>query len=87
MNYRDAKAYKKCLTCDNKVLPPRRKCNSCRKSKTYTVTSMKPSRKGYNARGTALHRPESSHTRKPKRQNSYVLGSEPHLVMSRWDHV
>lgn len=84
---RDRRHYKKCLDCDNLVLPPRRKCNRCRKAKVYTTTVMRPSRKGMNKVGTALHRPEKPHTRKPKRQNSNVLGSEPNMVMSRWDYV
>jgi hypothetical protein len=77
MNYRDAKAYRKCRTCDNKVLPPRVKCNACRKSKVYTVTVLPAGRKGYNKVGTALHRPDKSHTRKAKRQNSHTLGMQP----------
>lgn len=83
MNHRDAKAYRKCLDCANKVLPPRRKCNRCRKTK-YTTTVLRPSNKGRNKVGLALHRPERPHTRRPKRQNPHVLGSSPELVMSRW---
>jgi uncharacterized OB-fold protein len=83
MNYRDAPNYRKCLDCDARVLPPRRKCNSCRKSVAYTVSTLKPSRAGYNKRGTALHRPTTSHTRRAKRQNPQVLGSRPNLVQSR----
>lgn len=80
---RDAKAYRKCLDCPNKVLPPRRKCNACRKQ-TYITTVLRPSNRGRNKRGLALHRPETAHTRKAKRQNPHVLGSRPDLVMSRW---
>lgn len=89
MNYRDAAHYRECIAtgCANRVLPPRKKCNGCRVSKVYKVEALRPSRKGMNARGTALHRPEKSHTRKAKRQNPNVLGSSPDMVMTRWDHV
>ena len=89
MNPRDLRHYKTCIAtgCDAKVLPPRKKCNACRVSKVYHTTTLRPSRKGSNAVGTALHRPDKAHTRKAKRQNPNVLGSEPHMVMSRWDHV
>lgn len=84
---RDRRHYRKCLTCDNLVLPPRRKCNKCRKAKVYTVTTLPYGRRGRNKVGTALHRPEKSHTRKAKRQNPNVLGSTPDMVMSRWEYV
>lgn len=83
MNPRDQRAYRTCLTCDAKVLPPRRKCNRCRKTK-YTTTVLRASNKGRNKVGLALHRPDKPHTRKAKRQNPHVLGSTPNLVMSRW---
>lgn len=81
---RDDKAYRKCLDCDNKVLPPRRKCNACRKQ-TYTTTVLSPSNRNRNKRGLALHRPDTSHTRRAKRQNPHVLGSRPELVMTQWE--
>jgi hypothetical protein len=83
MNYRDAPNYRKCLDCNARVLPPRRKCNSCRKGRVYTHTQLRASTKGMNARGLALHRPETSHTRRAKRQNPQVLGSLPTMRMSR----
>ena len=83
MNPRDAKAYRKCLDCNARVLPPRRKCNACRKQK-YTVTVLAGGQKNRNKRGLALHRADKPHTRRPKRQNAHVLGSSPEMVMSRW---
>lgn len=89
MNPRDARHYRECREkgCTNKVLPPRVKCNACRVSKVYKTTTLKPGRKGYNKVGTALHRPEKTRVSKAKRQNHNVLGSEPNLVMTRWDFV
>jgi len=76
--FRDRSRYRKCTDCDNFVLPPRRKCNSCRKTKKYTVVELRPSRKGMNKRGTCLHKPDKRRTKKPKRQNPHVMGMQPH---------
>lgn len=79
---RDISRYRKCLDCEALVLPPRRKCNRCRKAKTYTVTELRPSRKGMRARGTSLTRPDKIRTRRPKRQNPDVLGASPGMSMN-----
>jgi uncharacterized OB-fold protein len=84
MTYRDRRHYKKCLHCDALVLPPRRKCNNCRKVKKYTVTELRPSRKGANATGTCLHKPDKVRTKRAKRQNADKLASVPHMKMSNW---
>jgi uncharacterized OB-fold protein len=87
VNYRDRHNYKKCLDCDALVLPPRRKCNACRKVKKYTTTELRPSRKGANAIGTCSRKPERTHTRKAKRQASHTLASRPDMVLSNWRYV
>lgn len=83
MNPRDQRAYRKCLDCNTKVLPPRRKCNKCRKKK-YTTTVLRPSLRGSNKVGLTLTKPSKPRTRRAKRQNPHVLGSRPDIVMSRW---
>lgn len=67
--YRDRARYRKCADCPALVLPPRRKCNKCRKAKVYVVIDLGESRRGRNKRGTCLHKADKNRTRKAKRQN------------------
>jgi hypothetical protein len=67
--------------CNRPVLPPRRKCTACLASK-MKVTQGKPVTKGSNARGTCLHKPDKSRTKRPKRQNPG--GNVPQVSKTRW---
>jgi hypothetical protein len=82
---RDRHRYRTCsaTSCDELVLPPRRKCNRCRKGKTSTVTVLRPSRKGMNARGTCLHKADKVRTKRAKRQNPG--GLTPVLRTTNWE--
>lgn len=75
--YRDRARYRKCLDCDNLVLPPRRKCNACRKTKTYTTTDLGESRRGRRKRGLSLTKADKNRTRRAKRQNPPQGGPKP----------
>jgi len=56
-------------------------------TKRYKVVEMKASRKGANKIGYCAHKPDKSHTRKAKRQNTASLGSVPQLAETRWENV
>lgn len=82
---RDRHRYRKCAACDDLVLPPRRKCNKCRKAKT-TVTTLRPSRKGMRARGVSLTRPDKVRTKRPKRQHADKrTGNVPRLRETNYE--
>lgn len=49
---------------------------------TYTTTVLRPSNRNRNKRGLSLSRPDKIRTRRPKRQNSHVLGSTPYMRSS-----
>ena len=82
VNPRDRARYRKCLTCDALVLPPRRKCNACKTSKVYKVETLRGSRKGMNKRGTCLHKPDKIRTKRAKRQNTNLLGEKPTMPLN-----
>lgn len=81
----DRHRYRQCAHegCNELVLPPRRKCNRCRKT-TYKVTTLPPSNKGRRARNISLTRPDKVRTKRAKRQHPEQLASSPELRMSNW---
>jgi hypothetical protein len=82
---RDRHRYRKCADCDDLVLPPRRKCNKCRKAKV-TVTELRPSRAGMRRRGVSLTRPDKIRTRRAKRQHADKrTGNSPELRMMNYE--
>jgi hypothetical protein len=62
--------------CYTIVLKPRRVCCVHLKGKRK-VTQGRPINKGRNARGVALHRPDTIRTRKAKGQNTQAKGAQP----------
>jgi len=72
------KGLKKCSDCRVRYAPKgKRKCLRCLSTKGFKVTQGKSVRKGANARGIAAHKPDRSRTRKAKKQNTAVMGSQP----------
>lgn len=77
---RDRHRYRKCADCDELVLPPRRKCNKCRKVKATQVVELRPSRAGMRRRGVSLTRPDKVRTKRAKRQHADKrTGNVPYL--------
>jgi len=89
MFYRDLAAanFKRCVGegCSEWVLPPRRKCNKCRKARTKQAEVLRASTRGKNKRGVCLHKAEKSRVKRPKRQNVARMNVEPTLRMTNWE--
>jgi len=43
----------------------------------FTITTLRPSRKGMNKRGLCSHKPTVSRTKKPKRQGTMGFAPQP----------
>jgi hypothetical protein len=77
----DERFYPKCITCGAVCPIGTRKCGKCRKQPTKVVKG-KDVRKGSNARGTCLHKPDKPRTKRAKRQ--YTGGLPPVMAKTQW---
>jgi hypothetical protein len=67
--------------CNTPIRKGLKKCSAHLKSKRKATVG-RPVTKGSNARGIAAHKPDKSYTRRAKRQNPEVMGTQPNLRMS-----
>lgn len=81
MNARDSKLFPKCK-CGRPCPLGKRKCAKCLSTKGYKVIKGKDVRKGSNARGVCLHKPDKVRTKRAKRQNTG--GLPPVTASTRW---
>lgn len=65
--------------CNTPIRKGLKKCSKHLKSRRKATVG-RPVTKGSNARGIAAHKPDRSHTRKAKRQNTDVMGAQPNKV-------
>lgn len=74
MRHTDSRFLPRCK-CGRLCPVGKRKCAKC--VKVRKVTKGRDSNRGRNKVGIAAHKPDKSHTRKAKRQNTASLGMQP----------
>lgn len=74
MRVGDARLFPKCVVCKRPAPLGKRKCARCISTKRMKVTQGKDVRKGQNARGTCLHKPDKPRTKRAKGQRQ---GGQP----------
>lgn len=75
----EARFFSRCSVCDTPIRKGLRKCSAHKKTRGK-VTQGRPVTKGSNARGIAAHKPDRSRTRRAKRQNTAIMGTQPNDV-------